>query len=149
MPDRDIPKSIAPGGRLSRKRGPALPATMLDQSILLLLTRASAPLSAYDLAERLREEGRRVVPMSVYRALDRLCARDQVHKVEMLSAYRVKDVAQPILMICIGCGAIDPLPAPDLHSALAASLERTDFAPRRIAFEVAGLCAGCRANDPS
>jgi Fur family transcriptional regulator, zinc uptake regulator len=149
MPDRDLSKSIAPGGRLSRKRGPAFPATMLDQAILALLARAQTPLSAYDLAERLREQGRRVVPMSVYRALDRLCARDAVHKVEMLSAYRVKDVAQPILMICVDCGSIDPLPAPDLHAALATSLEKTDFVPRRIAFEVAGVCARCRAADPS
>jgi Fur family transcriptional regulator, zinc uptake regulator len=147
MPDQPplkSPRTMAPhGGRLSRRRAPAFPATALDQAVLATLVRYDMPLSAYDLVDRLGEQGRRVVPMSVYRSLERLCARDLVQKVEMLSAYRVKDVARPILMICIRCGSIQSHDASDLHEALGESLGDSGFTPRRVAFEVAGICSEC------
>lgn len=133
------------GKRLPRHRAPSVPASDLDSMIVDLLSAAGAPLSAYDLAERIRERGRRVVPMSVYRALERLCARDAVQKVEMLSAYRVRDVSNPILLICMGCGSIAPVDADHLHHALGEMLARSGFRPRTVAVEVAGLCGPCRA----
>jgi Fur family transcriptional regulator, zinc uptake regulator len=152
MRDQDDTRPPAPmtlGGRLSKRRAPTVPATALDQAILTLLTRSEMPLSAYELTERLREQGRRVVPMSVYRSLDRLSARDLVHKVEMLSAFRAKSDPQPILMICIQCGSTQSLAAPDLHGALEASLASSGFTPRRVAFEVAGFCSTCRRQSQS
>ncbi len=148
MPDHDVfklPGRIpVRGSRLSRRRRPTVPAPTLDRSILGLLADAGTPLSAYDLVERLRHQGAQVVAMSVYRSLDRLSGRDQIQKVEMLSAYRVKDTIQPILMICIACGATQAAAAPDLHEALAQSLHRCGFVSRRVALEVAGLCTQCR-----
>jgi len=132
------------GKRMRRIRAPSVPASDLDSMIVDLLSGTDTPLSAYDLVERIRERGRRVVPMSVYRALDRLCARDAVQKVEMLSAYRVRDVSNPILLICMGCGSIAPVDADDLHHALAERLAISGFRARIVAVEVAGLCGPCR-----
>ncbi len=90
----------SPGGRVVRKRAPVFPGPMLDQTLIDLLTQADVPLSAYDLASRLRERGRQMAVMSIYRALDRLCATNAIEKVETLSAYRVKDIPNAILTIC-------------------------------------------------
>ena len=150
MADQDIlamPRRVTAGGRLARRRGPPIAGPALDRSISLALSRAAMPLSAYDLVERLREQGSKVTAKSVYRSLDRLCARDEVQKVAMLAAYRIKDVAHPLLMICLECGATRSLAAPALHQALGESLSGRGFTPRRIACEVAGLCADCARRD--
>ncbi len=143
---RSARSEVFGGGRFSRRRGQVFPASALDEAIMILLAQAVVPLSAYDLVELLRQQGRRVVAMSVYRSLDRLCARDMIHKVEMLSAYRIRDVKQPVLMICIGCGSALPFAAAELHQILSERLAREGFTPSRIAFEVAGLCTQCQAD---
>lgn len=117
---------------------------MLDRSLLELLGESDVPLSAYDLLARLRERGRYMMAASIYRALDRLCARKLIEKVEMLSAFRVKDVPRSILMICERCRRTRPLPVPAVHESLAKSVTRVGFLARAFALEASGLCAECR-----
>jgi Fur family zinc uptake transcriptional regulator len=117
---------------------------MLDRALVDLLTQAPAPLSAYDLAAGLRKGGRNMAVMSIYRALDRLCARDMVEKVQTLAAYRIKDVSDSILTICTSCGRTRPLPAGALRAALHAEIDQAGFSLRFLAIEAAGLCVHCR-----
>jgi len=54
---------------------PSFPAGLLDSSLLELLSQAERPLSAYNLVSLLREQNHQMAVMSVFRSLDRLCAR--------------------------------------------------------------------------
>jgi Fur family zinc uptake transcriptional regulator len=145
MPDRDKPRKPAgfprAGALRLRKRAPSFPAGLLDSSLLELLSQAERPLSAYNLVSLLREKGRQMAVMSVYRSLERLCARGLIDKVEMLSAFRIRDVPKEALLICIDCGATQPLAVSDLRDALMQRVAHTGFSPGTIALEVAGLCA--------
>ncbi len=152
MPNRRTPNPPRSGalwgGRVIRKRAPAVPAAMMDRTLIDLLTQTDVPLSAYDLAAGLRGLGREVAVMSVYRALDRLCATDAVEKVATLSAYRVKDIPKAILTICLSCGRTQPIPAPDLHDQLERVVLAAGFMPGSTAIETTGLCPQCRARTP-
>ena len=53
--------------------------------VLDTLTGSGAPLSAYDILDRLRQEGLRA-PLQVYRALDKLVERGLAHRLESLNA---------------------------------------------------------------
>jgi len=147
MPDRDKPRKPAgfprAGARRLRKRAPSFPAGLLDSSLLELLSQAERPLSAYNLVSLLREQNHQMAVMSVFRSLDRLCARGLIEKVEMLSAFRIRDVPKAVLLICIDCGATQPLAVSDMRDVLMQRVAHTGFSPGMIAFEVAGLCAAC------
>ncbi len=136
-------------GRPQQKRAPAIPAPVLDRSVMEFLAQSDVPLSAYDLVALFRERGRHMAGPSIYRSLDRLYARQLIEKVEMLSAFRIRDVPQAILMICVACGRTRPLSVPALQEALAQSVASVGFVPRTIALEVAGLCAHCRTQEES
>ncbi len=139
-----LPPVGAAGRRLARKRAPVFPAERLDQALIDLLAQADIPLSAYDIAARLRDLGRPLAVMSIYRALDRLCSRNAIEKIGMLSAYRIKDIPKAVLTICVSCGETRPLPASDVYDELEGVVVRSGFLPASMALEVAGLCADCR-----
>src|SRR5690348_12203036 len=61
--------------------------TDLRRSVLQLVLEAEAPLTAYQLLDRLRETHNRAMPPTIYRALDFLMAQRLIHKVERLSAF--------------------------------------------------------------
>jgi Fur family zinc uptake transcriptional regulator len=147
MPDRDKPREPAGfprgGARRLRKRAPSFPADLLDSSLLELLSQAERPLSAYNLVSLLREQGRQMAVMSIYRSLDRLCARGLIDRVEMLSAFRIRDVPKAALLICIDCGTTQPLAVSDLRDSLMRRVAYTGFSPGTVALEVAGLCPAC------
>lgn len=135
--------------RPGRKRAPARPGPVLDRELLEILSASEVPLGAYEIAARLGEDGRHVVIMSVYRSLDRLCARQQVEKVEMTSAFRIKDAARAVLMICVECGRTRSLLLPDHHRAIELALAEAGFAINRLALEAAGTCRQCRTRTRS
>lgn len=51
-----------------------------------VLCRSRTPLKAYDILEQLQDHGLRA-PMTIYRALDALIAKDCVNKIESLNAF--------------------------------------------------------------
>ena len=127
-----------------RRRAPVCPAPVLDAAILAALADSEVPLSAYDVISVLDRGGRRMAPMSVYRALDRMCARRQIQKVEMVSAYRVRSENPGALLVCTSCGRATALPMATLHEELNGAVVAAGFAPSVTAVEVAGQCAECR-----
>ncbi len=153
MPDRDTPNALhGIGGasrRPARKRASPCPAPQLDPALLDILAQSEVPLSAYDLVSRLRDRGRHVVVMSIYRALDRLRTQQRIEKVEMLSAFRIRDSPQAILMICVACGRTRALSVPVQHDALDQAMANAGFAASGIAIEAAGLCRDCSKPEES
>ncbi|MFB9060568.1 MULTISPECIES: Fur family transcriptional regulator [Sphingobium] len=109
-----------------------------------MLSRSEVPLSAYDLAALIRGDGMRITPVAVYRSLDRLCRRHEAEKVVTLSAYRIKDRAKALLMICQGCDRTRSVSASKLHDAIVQIMSETGFCSDGIAIEVTGYCQECQ-----
>ena len=122
--------------------------------VLKTLNAADAPLSAYDILDRLREDGLRA-PLQVYRALDRLVEAGLAHRLESLNAFvccadaevhgRVR--GNTAFAICSGCGRVDEFADPLVEERLTAWAEAQGFALERTTIELRGRCRDCRAKD--
>lgn len=122
-----------------------------NQKIFDLLMRSTAPLSAYEILDKLRKDGVRSPP-TVYRALEKLQQRGLVHRVESLNAFvacrhvcgKPHGGVSPFA-ICTLCGGVQELCEPALAHALkklgAAFLAQVDH---KI-FEVSGVCHTCQS----
>lgn len=122
----------------------------MQAEVLGILRHATAPLSAYDVLDRLRPTHPKIAPPTVYNALAALAKRGSIHRVESLKAYVAcrcdhHDKAS-ILSICNDCGTVDEQVAPDLHDDISGLLASTGFAPERHVIEVHGTCAACSAD---
>jgi len=120
-----------------------IPASRLDALVVAALRASPVPLSAYAIADRLRDQGNRVVIPSIYRSLRRLSGAGVVEKVEMLSAYRIADGDKQLRLVCLACCRTVAHPIPELYDLLIASVQRTEFEISKAALEIAGRCADC------
>ncbi|MBM7068769.1 transcriptional repressor [Actibacterium sp. 188UL27-1] len=113
----------------------------------LLLTRHRA-LGAYDLLEKLREEGLGSQPPVAYRALDFLVTHGFVHKIEHLNAYvacsHPGEEHAPAFMICRTCDAVVETPARPTTGALGSAARKIGFQIETTVMEASGTCPSCR-----
>ena len=127
-----------------RKRAPILPGSVLDELILEALGGSDVPLGAYAIAGCLRDRWRPGNVMAIYRSLDRLAKRGLVERVESLSAYRPRTVAQAVLLACSQCGTTTPLPVIAEFQRIEQAVRVTGFALDKLALEAVGVCEQCR-----
>lgn len=130
-----------------RARSAPLPGGQLEELVLSALDASNVPLSAYSLTERLRDQGHHVVIPSMYRALDRLCLKGLIEKVEMLSAYRIGEREKHVRLVCLKCGETRGHSIPELYDMLIVSAEKTGFDISKVALKLAGCCPACRDRD--
>ena len=121
-------------------------ASELDSHILQALAQAPVPLSAYELIDALRDARKTVAAPPVYRALKRLLDRDEIERIETLSAYRIRKTEKCIHCICESCGNILTVPVPRAIDALEVAVRATGFVPQRFAVEATGHCAHCETS---
>ncbi len=138
--------AIAAAERQCVERGVRL--TDQRRQVLDLIWRSHAPVGAYTLLDRLREEGVRAQPPTVYRALEFLAENGLIHRIESLNAYvgcaapTESHVGQ--FLICTGCQSAAELDDPGIGTAIAARAREIGFAVSRATVEIAGLCPNCR-----
>ena len=124
----------------------------MQSRVLELLKKRQRPVSAYDILHALRGPSAKLAPTTIYRALNALCARGEVHRIESLNAYAARRGTDPqapvILAICDSCGALAESPAPDLLGALTNHARGAGFEPVRHVIELHGHCAACSAMAP-
>ena len=124
--------------------------TPIRRRVLETLQATRGALGAYDLADALADEqGRRLAPITIYRALDFLIAQGLAHRLASRNAYLAcsHDHAPEELvafLICEGCGEVEEQSAPGLAGALSQVLAGARFDPHLKVLEVAGRCARCR-----
>ncbi|UMY15723.1 transcriptional repressor [Methylobacterium organophilum] len=138
---------LARAERLCRERD--LQFTRLRRDVLEAVAKEGRPLGAYDIAERLSGEGRRVAAVSVYRALDFLTEQGLVHRIASRNAFvscghEHGDKAGLVFLICRTCGGIDEMTAPNVENALDRTLAQVGFTPFSRILEVEGQCGNCR-----
>ncbi len=116
--------------------------------VLETLHGAEGPLSAYDILDKLRDEGLRA-PLQVYRALDKLIEQGFAHRLESLNAFVCCAGAEchradtAAFAICSGCGRVDEFADPEVTERLAEWAKHTGFELERTTIELRGRCAEC------
>ena len=138
---------LARAEALCRDRG--LQFTPLRRDVLEAVAEAGKAQGAYDIAERLSVPGKRVAPVSVYRALDFLMEQGLVHRIASRNAFIpcAHDHAPGegvIFLICRTCGAVDEASTEEVEGGLERTLERAGFTPSHSILEVEGDCGLCR-----
>ena len=119
-----------------------------------LLAGAKKPLSAYDVIDALRGQGR-LAPPTVYRALQKLIDEGLAHRLETRNAYVACQQGESAcspghghahragFMICRVCGKAEEFGDAEVEALLARTAARSGFAAERVAIEIQGLCADC------
>ena len=123
--------------------------TPIRRSVLEALLASHQPLGAYDLIDRLADDGGRPAPITVYRALDFLMGNGLVHRIESRNAYLAcahdHDAGTMIaFLICEHCGSVGEIPAAPVAQSLNAAARATGFTPTLSVVEITGTCAHCQ-----
>ncbi len=141
-------EALARAERLCKERG--LRLTPIRRQALEALHADHRPVGAYDLADRISPAGgRRLAPISIYRALDFLVEQGFVHRLSSKNAYiaclhghGADDVVA--FLICEACGGVDEDSSSAMKKAVAAVTEIRQFSPSHQMVEIVGLCEHCR-----
>jgi Fur family zinc uptake transcriptional regulator len=118
--------------------------------VLGALAHSDAPLSAYDILDRLREDGLKA-PLQVYRALDKLVERGLAHRLESLNAFvacadeHCHRSGLIAFAICEGCGKVDEFADAVIEERLGNWAGAKGFRVERTTMEIRGQCALCHA----
>lgn len=132
---------------LARTRG--LRLTPVRRRVLEILLERHGAMGAYEVLDRLSEEGYGHQPPVAYRALDFLVEHGLAHRIRRINAFIA--CAHPgkdhhaAFLICRNCRAVAELPADGLRSALEAGAREAGFGIERVSLEASGLCPGCQA----
>jgi len=116
--------------------------------VLKTLNHAEAPLSAYDILDKLRDDGLRA-PLQVYRALEKLIDQGLAHRLESLNAFvccaqaHGHAGATTGFAICGTCGRVDEFTDAVVTERLKGWATEQGFTPDRTVIELRGTCAKC------
>lgn len=143
-------QALARAERLCGERGVRL--TPIRRKALEALHGDHRPIGAYDLADRMSPAGgRRLAPISVYRALDFLVEQGFVHRLSSRNAYVAclhGHGADEVVafLICETCGGVDEDSSPAMRKAVAAMTRSRAFTPTHQVVEIVGRCEHCRSS---
>ncbi|MBV6658456.1 MAG: transcriptional repressor [Devosiaceae bacterium] len=132
-----------------------LALTRNNQLVLDALVASRKPLSAYELLDRLSDQGLRAPPQ-IYRALKALASRGLVHKLQSANAFvacahtkRCGGEAcadgQAVFLLCEGCGEVEEVTEAAVAADLRALVSKRGFVADATAIEIRGHCADCAA----
>jgi Fur family zinc uptake transcriptional regulator len=118
--------------------------------VLQTLNHAEAPLSAYDILDKLRDQGLRA-PLQVYRALEKLIDQGLAHRLESLNAFVCCANADAhdhksgttAFAICSDCGRVEEFADATIDERLATWADTHGFEPERTTIELRGRCKDC------
>ncbi|EWY38764.1 Fur family transcriptional regulator [Skermanella stibiiresistens SB22] len=131
---------------LCASRGTKL--TPIRRQVLELVWSGHRPRGAYAILDDMKVDGKRVAPLTVYRALDFLVENGLVHRLESLNAYigcPSPDHAHPgQFLVCRDCGDAIELNDQRVSAAIADSARARGFQIDRPTVEVRGLCPVCQ-----
>jgi Fur family transcriptional regulator, zinc uptake regulator len=124
--------------------------TPMRRRVLQELSRSAEPLTAYDLADLVREE-KRIAPVTVYRALDFLLECKLIHRIAIRNAFMACDHAPhqdqpPVFLVCVRCRQVSELPSNKIEHDLQDAIAGVGFKPMSRVLEVEGECAVCQAS---
>jgi len=118
--------------------------------VVELLGRQSCCLTAQELFDRLRAEGRTVGIATVYRVLDLLTAKGLVQRIDLgagIARYEPADHdgEHHHHLLCDGCGKVEAFADDELERALRKVERRTGYDVAGHDVVLRGACSDCRA----
>ena len=128
--------------------------TRNQELVLGALAHSDAPLSAYDILDRVRADGIKA-PLQVYRALEKLTERGLAHRLESLNAFvccadaHCHDSGTIAFAICEKCGRVEEFAEPAVERKLISWSKAAEFTPSRMTIELRGLCRDCSVSSPA
>lgn len=139
------------GGVLARAEAVSAAAgarlTPVRRRTLEILLQSHRALGAYEVLERLAEEGFGNQPPVAYRALDFLVGQGLAHRIRRLNAFAAcmhpGETHSPVFLICRTCDAVAEAPAETVRHALAEVADAIGFRVERMNVEALGLCPAC------
>jgi Fur family zinc uptake transcriptional regulator len=140
--------AIAHAEAICASRGERL--TPIRRRVLEALLASHAPLGAYELIDRLAEDGGRPAPITIYRALDFLRAQGLVHRIESRNAFIAcvhnHVSGDPVVfLICEKCGAVGEAAGAAVADSIKNASRAAGFTPKTPVVEIFGVCAHCKA----
>lgn len=137
---------IARAQEIAGERGARL--TPVRRRVLEILLEGHRALGAYEVLERLGQDGFGNQPPVAYRALDFLVEQGFAHRVARLNAFiacsHPGQDHSPAFLICRACQAVAEAPGAGIHAAVAAAAAPLGFATERTIIEALGLCPACQ-----
>ena len=116
-------------------------------ALLDLLGRQDCCLSAQEIHERLRDEGRRVGIASVYRVLEQLGSARLVQRVEVgdgVVRYEPAHDDHHHHVVCESCGKVEPFHDDSLERVIGLVSERLSYDVSNHEVVLHGACGDCR-----
>ncbi|WP_371226162.1 transcriptional repressor [Roseovarius sp. 2305UL8-3] len=121
--------------------------TPVRRKTLEILLQEHRALGAYEVLDRLREEGFGSQPPVAYRALEFLVANGFVHKIEKLNAFvacaNPGSAHSPAFMICRECDSVAETQSMPARGALGDAAKAAGFVIEKTVVEAEGLCPTC------
>ena len=123
--------------------------TPLRKQVLSEVAGSHTAVGAYDVLDRLsRQSGRRLAPISVYRALDSLVEAGLVHRLESRNAFfacHAQHAAnlRQIVLACERCSTVAEIAGDDVFDEIGRLAAATGFIPGRALIEISGRCGDC------
>ena len=123
--------------------------TPARKEVLTLIWQSHQPLGAYRILDLLAEQsGKRVLPPTVYRALDFLLDLGLIHRIASLNAY----IGCPfpgsqhneLFLICRQCGSAAECSADQVSNAINRAADHANFQLESQSVELMGLCPQCQ-----
>lgn len=140
-------EAIAQSEALCRAKGARL--TPIRRRVLEALHDLDRPLGAYDLVDLFGAQGRRMAPITIYRALDFLIEQGLVHRLASRNTYIASSTASSgrettAFLICDGCEYVTEVTSPDVTDTVLKVLQERGYQPRTRILEITGRCAHCQ-----
>ncbi len=124
--------------------------TTLRREVLKIIWEGHHPAGAYDILDRLKEQGRSAAPMTVYRTLDFLMEHGLVHRLASRNAFvgcdHPGDHHRSQFLVCKNCGMAAEMADPRITDAIRVAAAAAGFAVEAPVVEVTGLCGDCVSN---
>lgn len=132
---------------LAAERGVRL--TPVRRRTLEILLESHRALGAYEVLDRLAEDGFGNQPPVAYRALEFLVEQGLAHRIRRLNAFAAcmhsGQAHSPAFFICRNCNAVAEAPADAVRAAMETAARSIGFTIERSNAEALGLCPVCTA----
>jgi len=121
--------------------------------VLEILLEGHRAMGAYEILDRLRDEGLGAQPPVAYRALDFLTSHGLAHRIERLNAFIACALMgqrhTPAFLICRNCAAVAETATDPTTGALGRAARDAGFSIERAVIEAEGLCPACHESAPA
>lgn len=126
--------------------------TPVRRRVLEILLARHKAMGAYEILDRLREDGFAAQPPAAYRALDFLVAHGFAHRIERMNAFvacaHPGAAHDPAFMICRRCDMVAETKTESASEALGRAAKSAGFAIERTVVEAEGVCPRCADEAP-